>query len=106
MLGLDGLDIVCLPELKTDDPKFPARPYLQRHRNRLAIGALSALRPRWKPISVHSVLVFVRLPRHIGIIPDGNRRWADSSNVPRRSGYAAGRTAGNAFVATVPGVRN
>ena len=33
---------------------------------------------------------FVRLPRHIGIIPDGNRRWADSSNVPRRNGYAAG----------------
>ena len=33
---------------------------------------------------------FSRLPRHIGIIPDGNRRWADSHNAPRRNGYAAG----------------
>jgi undecaprenyl diphosphate synthase len=33
---------------------------------------------------------FSRLPRHIGIIPDGNRRWADFRNAPRRNGYAAG----------------
>lgn len=33
---------------------------------------------------------FSRLPRHVGIIPDGNRRWADGSNAPRREGYAAG----------------
>ena len=33
---------------------------------------------------------FRRLPRHIGIIPDGNRRWADSHTAPRHEGYAAG----------------
>lgn len=33
---------------------------------------------------------FSRLPRHVGIIPDGNRRWADAHHVPRREGYAAG----------------
>lgn len=33
---------------------------------------------------------FARLPRHVGIIPDGNRRWADAQHSPRRDGYAAG----------------
>ena len=39
---------------------------------------------------VHKQTGFARLPRHIGIIPDGNRRWADAHNAPRRNGYAAG----------------
>ncbi len=26
---------------------------------------------------------FTRLPRHIGIIPDGNRRWADTRALTR-----------------------
>ena len=34
--------------------------------------------------------MFSRLPRHIGIIPDGNRRWAEVRGMPRRVGYAAG----------------
>lgn len=33
---------------------------------------------------------FSRVPRHVGIIPDGNRRWADAHGAPRRNGYAAG----------------
>ncbi|MFW6079983.1 MAG: polyprenyl diphosphate synthase [Gemmatimonadota bacterium] len=33
---------------------------------------------------------FSRLPRHVGIIPDGNRRWAENRGRPRRDGYAAG----------------
>lgn len=33
---------------------------------------------------------FARIPRHIGIIPDGNRRWAEWHGQPRREGYAAG----------------
>jgi undecaprenyl diphosphate synthase len=33
---------------------------------------------------------FSRLPRHVGIIPDGNRRWAEARGNPRRTGYAAG----------------
>jgi undecaprenyl diphosphate synthase len=31
-----------------------------------------------------------RLPRHIGVIPDGNRRWAERHGLPRSAGYAAG----------------
>jgi undecaprenyl diphosphate synthase len=33
---------------------------------------------------------FSRLPRHVGFIPDGNRRWAECRGAPRREGYAAG----------------
>jgi undecaprenyl diphosphate synthase len=29
-------------------------------------------------------------PRHIGFIPDGNRRWADARGLPRHAGYDAG----------------
>lgn len=32
----------------------------------------------------------VRLPRQIGFIPDGNRRWAEQRGLPKRAGYAAG----------------
>ena len=31
-----------------------------------------------------------RLPRHIGIIPDGNRRWAQAQGSKRSEGYEAG----------------
>jgi undecaprenyl diphosphate synthase len=30
------------------------------------------------------------LPRHIGFIPDGNRRWAQARNLPREDGHASG----------------
>lgn len=33
---------------------------------------------------------FKRLPHHIGVIPDGNRRWAQKHGMPKRSGYAYG----------------
>ena len=32
----------------------------------------------------------MRLPNHIGIIPDGNRRWADSMGIPRIKGWDKG----------------
>ena len=35
-----------------------------------------------------------RIPRHVGIIPDGNRRWAESRGRARREGYAAGLAPG------------
>lgn len=31
-----------------------------------------------------------RIPRHVGIIPDGNRRWAQSQGRQRSEGYQAG----------------
>lgn len=33
---------------------------------------------------------FKRLPRHIGIIPDGNRRWAQNLGLPKEAGYSFG----------------
>lgn len=32
----------------------------------------------------------MRLPRHVGFIPDGNRRWAVAQGRQREEGYAAG----------------
>lgn len=37
------------------------------------------------------------LPRHIGFIPDGNRRWAASHGRPREAGYAFGIAPGLAL---------
>ena len=33
---------------------------------------------------------FENLPQHIGIIMDGNGRWAKKRGLPRTSGHAAG----------------
>jgi len=30
------------------------------------------------------------IPRHIGFIPDGNRRWATNHGLPKEAGYAHG----------------
>ena len=35
-----------------------------------------------------------RIPRHIGIIPDGNRRWAVARGLPKKAGYEAGLSPG------------
>ncbi len=35
-----------------------------------------------------------RLPNHIGIIPDGNRRWAKNKGLNKEDGYSYGLTAG------------
>lgn len=32
----------------------------------------------------------MRLPNHIGIIPDGNRRWAESHGMSKEKGYESG----------------
>ena len=31
-----------------------------------------------------------RVPRHVGFIPDGNRRWATNGGLPKQEGYAHG----------------
>ncbi|MDE7232370.1 MAG: undecaprenyl diphosphate synthase family protein, partial [Lachnospiraceae bacterium] len=31
-----------------------------------------------------------RIPKHIGIIPDGNRRWATENGLKREAGYTYG----------------
>lgn len=33
---------------------------------------------------------FKRLPRHIGVIPDGNRRWATGKGMQKQDGYTYG----------------
>ncbi|MBA1335655.1 MAG: Undecaprenyl diphosphate synthase [Firmicutes bacterium] len=32
----------------------------------------------------------MRIPNHIGIIPDGNRRWAEQKGLPKERGYGHG----------------
>ena len=32
----------------------------------------------------------MRVPKHIGIIPDGNRRWAVNNNLSKEKGYDYG----------------
>lgn len=34
--------------------------------------------------------VFKRIPKHIGFIPDGNRRWAQNRGMPKQDGYHFG----------------
>lgn len=34
--------------------------------------------------------MYKRLPKHIGIIPDGNRRWADERGLAKENGYKMG----------------
>ena len=36
----------------------------------------------------------MRIPKHIGIIPDGNRRWAEQAGLQKKDGYAHGLTPG------------
>lgn len=40
---------------------------------------------------------FKRLPKHIGIIPDGNRRWAQLQGLTKESGYQHGINPGFAL---------
>lgn len=40
------------------------------------------------------ILKFKRKPRHIGIIPDGNRRWATGNGLPKEAGYEQGMNPG------------
>lgn len=37
-----------------------------------------------------SKVIFKRLPRHIGVIPDGNRRWALANGMMKEDGYHYG----------------
>ena len=39
----------------------------------------------------------MRLPKHIGIIPDGNRRWANSNGIPKVKGWDKGIDPGYAL---------
>ncbi len=39
-----------------------------------------------------------RLPRHIGFIPDGNRRWAVARGLDKQDGYAFGIEPGLALI--------
>lgn len=40
----------------------------------------------------------VRIPSHVGFIPDGNRRWADARGLARGEGYDAGIAPGIALL--------
>lgn len=38
--------------------------------------------------------VYMRIPRHIGLIPDGNRRWAQDNGLNKQDGYYYGLNPG------------
>jgi undecaprenyl diphosphate synthase len=44
------------------------------------------------------------LPRHVGFIPDGNRRWAQVRDLPKQDGYASGIAPGLALYETCRGL--
>jgi len=48
----------------------------------------------YKKFSVEKNEGMARLPNHIGIIPDGNRRWAAERGLKKEEGYAYGLSAG------------
>ena len=48
-------------------------------------------------ISAPEKLPFSRLPQHIGVIPDGNRRWAVENGLKKEEGYAKGINPGIQF---------
>ncbi len=64
--------------LKLDFAEFPA------NRRPEAPNVSARKQPSLKAVTP------ARLPRHIGFIPDGNRRWASNQGMPRESGYAHG----------------
>jgi undecaprenyl diphosphate synthase len=43
---------------------------------------------------------FANVPRHIGVIPDGNRRWAEARGLPRHAGYEYGLAPAQELVTT------
>lgn len=49
----------------------------------------------------------MRLPNHVGVIPDGNRRWAQSKGLSKGEGYASGLDPALAFfrLAQAAGIR-
>ena len=35
-------------------------------------------------------MIVMRVPKHIGIIPDGNRRWAEANKMAKETGDKCG----------------
>ncbi len=46
--------------------------------------------PSSRPQTQHNYPPLARIPRHVGIIMDGNGRWARSRGLPRSAGHRAG----------------
>ncbi len=74
-----------LPErLRETEPLAKEPGGNSRHVSRQLAAQLAALESDCEDLR------FSRLPRHVGFIPDGNRRWAQQRGSPRSEGYAAG----------------
>jgi undecaprenyl diphosphate synthase len=63
------------------------------------VSVLGVALDKWMIKQRHTTLIeeagpprprFSRIPRHVGIIPDGNRRWAKARGLDPGEGYAAG----------------
>jgi undecaprenyl pyrophosphate synthase len=53
--------------------------------------------PSFAPFDATSSMSGKALPKHVGFIPDGNRRWAVQRELPKESGYAFGIAPGLAL---------
>ncbi len=43
---------------------------------------------------MHRMESVMRIPKHVGIIPDGNRRWAVDKGMEKKDGYVYGLEVG------------
>ena len=43
-------------------------------------------------------MIYLRIPEHIGVIPDGNRRWAQNKGFEKQAGYEYGLYPGLEFL--------
>lgn len=66
---------------------------LQRHAEKLARSPLMWLATKLAKHFVLAVLKTGPMPRHVGLIMDGNRRYSKDHNIPVKDGHAAGSDA-------------
>ncbi len=57
-------------------------------------GSLTAVAMYESKLVAHKRSLFARMPRHVGLIPDGNRRWARERGLPVAAGYMHGAQKG------------
>lgn len=66
--------------------------------SRAAVARMRAMSPQADPIRWVPGVLPERMPRHIGIIMDGNGRWAEAQGFPRVFGHRAGAKSVRAVV--------
>lgn len=71
------------------------------HRGVPTVNADERTRPN---AAIQRSVELTRIPRHVGVIPDGNRRWADARGLARADGYFPGVDRGLHFLEVCRGL--